>query len=423
MLTPSEPMYRPLFDGLVLKSIADENDVERISAFNGMIHGEGVTSMSRELILNHPATRPEHWLFVEDENAKKVVSALCLIPWMWNFEGVTLKAGEMGIVGTDEAYRRRGLIRALDVRFKELLKEGQFHLSQIQGIPYYYRQFGYEYALPLEGGHRVELYNIPDAPPPDGITFRKATLDDIRVLHHLYRETIPLSLDLYTLRDAAIWKFLLGPSMKTDMVADTWIIERGDTALGYWRISHHGFGEGLIISEASAIPGQLAAAVLTKCKQLAQEAGKPYIRLNMQRKHALVDLARAWGAKDLGTYAWQIHIPDVKRLLDALIPIFEMRLAKSTFSGMTRRFVISFYRDVYELLFENGCITTINRLKNSDEWGDLRMPPNVFAPLVFGYRSREALAENYPDFGCHGEGQVLTDILFPQLNAYFYTQY
>ncbi len=422
MLTPSEPLNHPLFDGLVLKSIADENDVERVAAFNGMIHGGGVVGMSRELVLNHPATRPEQWLFIEDESAQKVVSSLCLIPWRWNFEGVTLKAGEMGIVGTDEQYRRRGLNRALDVRFKELLNEGEFDLSQIQGIPYYYRQFGYEYAIPLEGGHQVELYSIPDATLPEGISFRTATVEDIPTLQRLYEQSTQ-ALGISAWRDADIWAFLLGPSLKTEMVADTWLIEHESEILGYWRISRHGFGEGQIISEASALPGELAGAVLRHCKQLAREAEKPYIRLNIPRQHLLVELARAWGAKDLGTYAWQIYLPDVQRLLNKLIPVFERRLATSAFAGMTRSFVISLYREAYELRFEGGRITGINTLAPGDDRSDLRSPPNAFVPLVMGHKRRESLAENYPDFGCYGEAQLLTDILFPKMDAFLYTQY
>ena len=113
MLTKTQPYQRDLGNGMVLKSVADERAALRVAEFDGVIHDPGVRDMAHELILNHPNTRPEHWLFIEDEPAGQVVSALCLIPWRWRYEGVELTSGEMGIVGTAEAYRSRGLIRAL----------------------------------------------------------------------------------------------------------------------------------------------------------------------------------------------------------------------------------------------------------------------------------------------------------------------
>ena len=105
MLHPTTPYRRTLGDGLVLKSVADGRAALRVAEFDGLIHGSGVTDMARELILNHPHTRPEHWLYVQDESTSQIVSSLCLIPWTWRYEDVELQAGEVGIVGTLEAYR------------------------------------------------------------------------------------------------------------------------------------------------------------------------------------------------------------------------------------------------------------------------------------------------------------------------------
>ena len=91
----------------------------------------------------------------------------------------------MAIVGTLEAYRRRGLVHAQTEYFKERLRERGCLISHIQGIPYYYRQFGYEFAIPLEGGLRLTGYVLP--PEPDQtLTFRLATNADIPQLEGFY---------------------------------------------------------------------------------------------------------------------------------------------------------------------------------------------------------------------------------------------
>jgi len=88
MFSRTEPYRQEIENGLVLRSLGDENDIERIAAFNGAIHGEGVAALTRELVLHHPNTRPEGWLFIEDETEHKIVSSLCLIPWTWRYEDV-----------------------------------------------------------------------------------------------------------------------------------------------------------------------------------------------------------------------------------------------------------------------------------------------------------------------------------------------
>jgi hypothetical protein len=155
MLLPSHPYEQVVGAGLVLRSLTDERDVERLATFNTHIHGAGVGALTQALIREHPATRPAHWLYIEDTTTGQIVSSLCLLPWLWRYEEVTLRAGEMGLVGTLEPYRHRGLIRTLNEHFTTLLHTEGFDLSHIQGIPYFYRQFGYEYALPLETWWRM----------------------------------------------------------------------------------------------------------------------------------------------------------------------------------------------------------------------------------------------------------------------------
>ena len=51
------------------------------------------------------------------------------------------------MVATHPEYRHRGLVRAQIRRFHEVVRERGFDLSLIEGIPYYYRQYGYGYAI------------------------------------------------------------------------------------------------------------------------------------------------------------------------------------------------------------------------------------------------------------------------------------
>jgi len=423
MLIPTETPYRqPLEDNLVLCTAADERDVERVAEFNGAIHGPGVAAMTRNLFIHHPDTQGKDLIFVEDKQNGQVVSSLCLIPWTWRYEEVDIPAGEMGIVGTLEAYRRRGLIRAQVEVFKRRLRERGCLLSHIQGIPYYYRQFGYEYALPLEGGLRLETRHVPD---PTGVpfTFHPATSDDLPTLAQLYNKAAQ-ELALHAVRDKATWQYLLTYTDGTEMERDTWVIKdtHGQIA-AYMCIPKHHFGKELVVNEVSRLGFDAALATLDHLKRLAVERDKPGLRLNLPADCTLMQLARSLDAYDLGTYAWQIHVPDVGALLRALTPVLERRVARSPFAGLTQDVRLSLYRETILLRFVAGRLTEVANLGFAGGETILRCPPLQFIPLVLGYRTVEELRAAHPDVSVASPWQLLVDTLFPKVASFIYTIY
>jgi predicted N-acetyltransferase YhbS len=338
-----------LENGLILRTAKDEQDVERVAALTKTVfEGEEVDTLTRGLFLHHPDTSLDDLIFVEDEKSGKAVSTLCLIPWTWRYEGVDIPVGEMGIVGTHKDYRNRGLIRKQVELFKQRLRERGCLLSQIQGIPYYYRQFGYEYALPLEQWLTLQARQVPEQ-PESAFTFRQATLDDVPTLMHLYDVAAP-DLAIHTARDEAIWRYLLTDTKGTEMERETFLIEdaAGQTA-GYACIPLHHFGEDLNVNEVSRLSYDAALATLQHVKQLCVEREKPSIRLNLPLGCTLAQVALSLGGHDGGAYAWQIHVPDVAALLRALAPVLERRIAASSLAGLTQDVRISLYRETIQL--------------------------------------------------------------------------
>ncbi len=427
MFTDPNPIRELLANGLLLKSISTDEEVERLAAFNATVHEEEFLSViTRAMIRHHPHTRPDEWLVVVDpERADLIVSSLCQIPWRWRYGAVELKAHEMGIVGTLPDYRKRGLVRALDRQFKRLLAASGAHVSQIQGIPYYYRQFGYEYALPLEGGWELELRRIPDEQPEfaRGYHFRQATTADIPLLETYYADMVR-DLDIYAARDAATWRYLLEHIDATADGGATWIVAApGGTPQGYLRIAARGFGDGLIVHEASPLRYPAALAALGWLKQLAITRSKPYLRLAMADSNPLITFARTHDARDTGRYAWQLHIPDAAHLLRAIAPELERRIADSPFAGLTHTLTLNMFRSAVALQFEDGAITGIDTTAAAANNAENHLPPNLLAPLVFGWRSCDELEATYPDFAAWGLARPLFDVLFPKQDAFFYTIY
>lgn len=421
MFISTKPYIKPLHDGFVLRSVSSFADIDQLARFNVVVHGDdSLDTMTRELIISHPHTRPEEWVLIE--KGDKIIASLCLITWTWQLDGVLLKCGEMGVVGTLPDYRGQGLIRELAHYHLDLLNQGGYHLSNIQGIPYFYRQFGYEYALPLEGGWRLDLHLIPDDMPND-YTFRLATAQDIPALMRLY-DTASRDLDIHAVRDEAIWDYLLGASTKTGNVSETWcVLDSHDNIAAYWRVERYGFGTGLNINESSNLSQAQAIAVLGQAKKMAIERSKPYIKIHIPQAHVLTQLARFYGGHDNGRYAWQMMIPDVPRLLTALKPAFEHRLANSPFANLTQTVIVNLYRRAFALVFQNGELTAVNSLGYYEGESNISLPPDAFTQLILGYRSREELHIIFPDVSCWGVSQFIVDILFPTMKGFIYPIY
>ncbi|NGX53123.1 MAG: hypothetical protein KR126chlam5_01436 [Candidatus Anoxychlamydiales bacterium] len=331
----------------------------------------------------------------------------------------------MGFVGTLKEYRNKGLIRLLNKRFVELLRRDEFIMSHIQGIAFFYKQFDYEYAIPLEGGFRIDPHYIEDTlvGKSQKIKFRKATKIDIPILEIIYEKSA-LKFDITSIREEQIWNFLLGPALSWDPTMEIWnILDENDNITGYFRITQVGFGEGLILNEVSNLTYVMAQAVLKKLRDLCKKYNKPFIRLNIHQNATLTKVALNLSAINLGHYAWQIKIIDLKKFVEKVSNIFEKRIKSSVFENLTEKILINLYQVAIKLNFIGGKIKNIDLVKFSKDNGLLRIPPSLFIPLVLGYYSREDLVQHHHDFLYNKKDELLIDALFPKVDSFIYSIY
>src|SRR6267142_324218 len=160
---PCRIMRRDLGDGLVMRR-ATEADADRLGEFNADVlraqdapdPAPWMGAWTRDLISGrHPTFRADSALVVEDTRAKSIVSSMVLLSHTWAYGGVPVSVGQPEIVGTRAEFRGRGLVRAMfDVAHAWSAARGH-RLLAINGIPWFYRQFGYEMALELGGGPRL----------------------------------------------------------------------------------------------------------------------------------------------------------------------------------------------------------------------------------------------------------------------------
>jgi hypothetical protein len=377
----------------------------------------------------HPLIGPDDFAVVEYARDGTIVAGTCLYAQLWTYAGIDLPVGRPEAVATREEFRNRGLIRAI-FELIHARSAAHGHLAQgITGIPYYYRQFGYEYALDLEAARSLPLSAIPRL--KEGQTepyrLREATLDDIPLLGDLYDRDRAYALTS-TRIDAAYWRWMLA-GMHPD-AAERWrvcmIVDGMERACGYviasyraWREGYNLWGIGMApgVSLAAALPAVLRALREVAVTAPRRPTTEPPTTLlfSMGREHpvyeALGDLLPPASRRP---YGWYVRVPDVRAFLRRIAPVLERRLHTSVVAGYTGELKLDFYRGGLRLVFGEG------RLELAEDWRrgawdrpDAGCPPLVFLQLLCGYRGLDELRDMFPDAWAADTAVPLLRALFP----------
>jgi hypothetical protein len=420
-----------LGDGLILR-LATVDDIEALAQFNGRIHTDGkfnefVAQWTREFASpSHPTCGPDNVTIVEDTNTGQIVSSVCLIPQVWTFDGIPFPVGRPEAVGTDPAYRRRGLVRAqFDVLHAKSEAAGQL-VQGITGIPWYYRQFGYEYAIDLDGGRCV--YPALIAPPKDGeeeaYRCRVATEDDLPLVMDLYDRECARSL-VACPRSATEWtRTIFDSSPQSASYHTLHVIETcAGRAVGVIRAGRELSWRGMFpVRSFSVIAGQSLRAVLPSALRwlkseaervaAAQQKPVPTLHFELGEQHPVFEAASEMFHRLTPSYAWYIRVADVPQFLNHVAPVLERRLAQSALNGFTGEIKVTEYVRGFKLKIEQGQISA--EAWQADDSDNAMFPPYTFLQLLFGRRALSEVRYMYPDCFVQDEAAALFEGLFPR---------
>jgi hypothetical protein len=145
---------------------------------------------------------------VDDTATGQIVASTGLFANTATYEDIPFTLGRAAIVATEVAYRNRGLQRAIfDLIHARSAARGH-RIQGITGIHYYYRQFGYEYAVDLEAARHVYVAALPSLRAGEAAPYmlRPALEDDFPLLMELSaRERA--CWQLATVRDERAWRW------------------------------------------------------------------------------------------------------------------------------------------------------------------------------------------------------------------------
>lgn len=439
MFNQERIILRDLGSGLVMRRATSE-DADALCEFNADIHGEderdrkGVAAWTRDLLTRPHATfQPGDFLLVEEISTGRIISALCLIPQTWSYEGIEFGVGRPELVGTLPEFRGRGLIRTQFEEVHRWSAERGLMVQAITGIPYYYRQFGYEYALNLNRWHMGSIVPELKAGELEKYWIRPARESDIPFLMSVYEYGTSRGMvrvkwtaqhwhnQLYELSEENIHRL------------EFRIIERAGTQepIGYFAQSPTLGSTGARAFHYELKPGiswlEVTPYVIRYMWNTGQEYGRRENRtcttfsFLLGAEHPAYDTLGNSVVTNGQPYAWYVRVPDVVGFLDHIKPVLEKRLADSIACGHSGEYLIGMYPKGIRLIVENGRITFEPWKPDHADQGNAGFPMLTFLKILFGYRSFEELKYAFPDCWWSDEStRVMVNILFPKRNSSLY---
>lgn len=430
------PEIIELEDGLVLRP-ATIDDAEKVANFNEAVQTDPpdfepavtISAWIRDLFDGvHGKVGPSDFTVVEDTNTGEIVSSLVLISQTWNIGGIDTPTGMPELVSTHPDYRRRGLVRRQFDLVHEWSKARGELFTTVMGIPNFYKQFGYEYAIDAWGGsatfpHALTgLLEGKDVKPP--FTARDAERNDVPFVTET-QKTIRDRVFISATRDVDIFEGeMFGRREANEVSFRTRILEVENKPVGYYEFHMDPKRTVLRIDSFEIDPSvnwlDASISLLTDLKELVkrfhpegkQECEK--IDFEIGPKHPLYRVFDMQLGALKKPYAWVVRVPDLAKLVSHLAPLFERRLANSVLRGWSGDLKLSFYTAGLQMTFENGRLkTAANTGAIENHEASARYPGLTFTKALFAQHSFSQLDEMYTDCSAKNRAMAtLQDILF-----------
>lgn len=433
---------RDLGEGLILRW-STAADTANIAQLVGRVFrnkesdppNETLASEIYELMSDqHPLMSSGDYGVVEDtqKEGNLIVACTCLWHNSWEYEGIPFEMGQPEIVATDPHYRNKGLVRAL-FEMVQARSESLGHMVQgITGIPYFYRQFGYEYALDLGGKRVVYTSQIPEAKEAEAYTLRDSTAEDVPALHAIYSHRRKTGVVTANISDK-FWLYEIQriSTEKHRFPRVKMILDAASKVCGYVLVSQRRYkpGKNFDVYTFDVLPNTNLRAMLPPLLRALHTYGSQLPIRNVTEPVALTEISFNLGRTHpiydaLGTelapfyeapYAWYIRVPNVPVFLRHITPALEKRLAGSVVAGYTGEIKIDMYKGGLRMVFEQGKLATVEpwRVPVYDSNAGAGFPPLVFLQLLFCHRSLDELRYAFPDVWAEGDTEIVLKALFP----------
>ncbi|MGH8900457.1 MAG: GNAT family N-acetyltransferase [Egibacteraceae bacterium] len=381
--------------GLILRT-ATIADAEALAAFNVEMFGDDHWEWTLDFFTGHPAATPDH-IFVISTPEGVIVSSAMLIPQRWRYRDVEIGVGQVEAVATRPEYRRQGLVRRLMAAVHARAAHRGLPVQVIDGIPWFYRQFGYTYALDQWVGRRAARSDLTELEAPGSWTIRPATdadLPRIAAIADADRGLVSCP------RDEAHWQYELTGRRPGSFARYTIeVIEHAGAVAGVLARSHQSEDAWMELLYCELAPGMpwldAGPAILRHCHDRRAELKPPFSGLcaRLGQAHPLYVACSDVLAHSFDWASWYVRVPDLVGLLRSLVPVLDRRLSGSVADRWTGEVKVNCYTEGVRLVVNKGRIIGVEKLDDLDNLDDagIVLPRDQLVQLVFGFRDLDTL--------------------------------
>jgi ribosomal protein S18 acetylase RimI-like enzyme len=406
-------------------------DVEDLATINAAVHLQsdtggtphpGIGAWTRDLFDGHPTVTPAAFLVAEELGSDRPVASLVAVAQLWRHGEVRLPVVQVELVGTDPAHRGNRLTDRMFAALHEQCAQDGTVLQAIEGIPYFYRRFGYEYALASGGAPLIPAAALPAATAGPGaashigagaaLYARPAGPHDTGALAAVDR-SLGAQAGLFCPRDEAMWRHEIAGRQDGSLVCRTVVALVDETGTIVGHLVHsmrpNPAGELAVFSAACADPGDWPAAVPVVLAYLAgagartaSESGRPFtaVRPLLDAAHPLSRLAPPGVPQR--SRDWYVRTGDPVGLLEHLRPALAARWRAAGLRWPHETLLIDAYHDVARLDFDRGELVKVSPGRRgpapgSDPAVHLTIPPGALLQLALGYRTLPEVRHGWPD--------------------------
>ncbi|KAJ2955371.1 hypothetical protein NQZ79_g8628 [Umbelopsis isabellina] len=366
------------------------------------------------------------------------------------YEGIPYNVGRPAWVGVKDNpdFRGKRLQQHILDELHRRSKEDGTLVQVVNGINYYYRQFGYEYAIEYGQRSKTWLQSVPNL--NDGqletLRYRRATMDDIddilafdkarskdcAVFLPMSRAWITAQLNEFERKCENATYFLTRQVLmfensdgKTIGFFIIWGLE-DEMCDDIISIYHMGFASDIDIASVIFSAMRNVIAFIKTQVDETRFARFTSIGWHMSQWHPVVQAVPSHMRIPATMpydedFAYYVRVPDLDAFLRHILPVLNRRLKKSpSHSNYTGSIRVSNYSPKvpgFELEVKNGEICQISRFVKRDQKHDPDLacfPPHTFLLVLFGRKSIDDLKYIFPDVAMSEEVQKILEALFPK---------
>jgi hypothetical protein len=229
---------------------------------------------------------------------------------------------------------------------------------------------------------------------------------------------------VHTVRGEQIWRMQHETSIASDPEPfEAYSVEKKGKMVAYFRMRENPNDKELMVTEITDVDYDAARSILRFLKDEGAKRGLATLVALMSYQESFSEHMNALGAeRRIPPYAWQVRISDYVRIFQKLKPLFETRLASSTYRGLTEELNFNFRGFTIKIKVDDGLIEHVKRIEDGER-SPIGMNPLVFVQLLLGHRSRSELEMAFPDFRVDVSHKHMIDVLFPKSPSFIHSAY